>query len=233
MEKSFNYGNVTGITSDTATSSDSLHVGGLVGNAYMARIADAYNHGRVEAKGKLARGASCAGGIAGISDNLLWYLNNVYSAAPEVKGDAVGGIVGYARNMRQEETVFYDGTLANIAPFGVAYDTSALADFKKTTAELQSDTMVTFFNTSGGTEDNRKIWTRRGEYPVLVSDGLYKNDSLFFGQDKYEMPAARLEGDTLHYTISTAGEFKTFLQLGRTFDSKKFYVELAKDIVMG
>ena len=233
LEKSFNYGNVTGITSDTATSSDSLHVGGLVGNAYMARIADSYNHGRVEAKGKLARGVSCAGGIAGIADNLLWYLNNVYSAAPEVKGDAVGGIIGYARNMRQEETVFYDGTLANIAPFGVACDTTALAGIKKTTAELQSDTMVTFFNTSGGTEDDRKIWTRYGGYPVLVSDGLYKNDSLFFDQDTYEMPAVRLEGDTLHYTISTAGELKTFLQQGRTFDSKKFYVELAKDIVMG
>ena len=233
LEKSFNYGNVTGITSDTATSSDSLHVGGLVGNAYMSRIADSYNHGRIEAKGKLARGVSFAGGIVGIMDDPGWYLVDVYSAAPGVKGNVAGGIVGYARTIRQVEVEFFDGTLANMAPFGVAYDTTAAPGLKKTTAELQSDTMVTFFNTSGGTEDNRRIWTRRGGYPVLVSDGLYENDSLFFGQDKYEMPAARFEGDTLHYTISTAGELKTFLQLGRTFDSKKFYVELAKDIVMG
>ena len=182
MEKSFNYGNVTGIASDTATSSDSLHVGGLVGNIYLARIADAYNHGRVEAKGKLAQGASYAGGIAGKADNLHWYLNNVYSAAPEVKGDAVGGLFGYVRSMKQEESVFFDETLSNIAPFGVAYDTSALVNLTKTTAELQSDTMVTFLNTSGGTEADRQIWTRHGGYPIFDFDTL-KFDSLPCCQD--------------------------------------------------
>lgn len=182
LETSFNYGNVTGITSDSATSSDSLHVGGLVGNIYLARIADAYNHGRVEAKGKLAQGASYAGGIAGKADNLHWYLNNVYSAAPEVKGDAVGGLFGYVRSMKQEESVFFDETLSNIAPFGVAYDTSALVNLTKTTAELQSDTMVTFLNTSGGTEADRQIWTRHGGYPIFDFDTL-KFDSLPCCQD--------------------------------------------------
>lgn len=182
MEKSFNYGNVTGITSDTATSSDSLHVGGLVGSSYMARISDAYNHGRVEAKGKLARGASFAGGIVGKMDDAGWFLENVYSAAPEVKGDVVGGLAGYAQIIKRVETEFFDGTLANIAPFGVAYDTVAFAGVNKTTAELQSDTIVTFLNTSGGTEPDRQIWTRHGGYPIFDFDTL-KFDSLPCCQD--------------------------------------------------
>ena len=182
LEKSFNYGNVTGITSDTATTSDSLHVGGLVGNSYMARISDAYNHGRVEAKGKLARGASFAGGIVGKMDDAGWFFENVYSAAPEVKGDVVGGLAGYAQIIKRVETEFFDGTLANIAPFGVAYDTVAFAGVNKTTAELQSDTIVTFLNTSGGTEPDRQIWTRHGGYPIFDFDTL-KFDSLPCCQD--------------------------------------------------
>lgn len=182
LEKSFNYGNVTGITSDTATSSDSLHVGGLVGDSYMARISDAYNHGRVEAKGKLARGASCAGGLVGKMDDAGWFLENVYSAAPEVKGDVVGGLAGYAQIIKRVETEFFDGSLANIASFGVAYDTVAFAGVNKTTAELQSDTIVTFLNTSGGTEPDRQIWTRHGGYPIFDFDTL-KFDSLPCCQD--------------------------------------------------
>ena len=130
----------------------------------------------------MAQGASYAGGIAGKADNLHWYLNNVYSAAPEVKGDAVGGLFGYVRSMKQEESVFFDETLSNIAPFGVAYDTSALVNLTKTTAELQSDTMVTFLNTSGGTEADRQIWTRHGGYPIFDFDTL-KFDSLPCCQD--------------------------------------------------
>ena len=182
LETSFNYGNVTGITSDSATSSDSLHVGGLVGDSYMARISDAYNHGRVEAKGKLARGASFAGGIVGKMDDAGWFLENVYSAAPEVKGDVVGGLAGYAQIIKRVETEFFDGSLANIASFGVAYDTVAFAGVNKTTAELQSDTIVTFLNTSGGTEPDRQIWTRHGGYPIFDFDTL-KFDSLPCCQD--------------------------------------------------
>ncbi|WP_295685201.1 hypothetical protein [uncultured Fibrobacter sp.] len=213
LEKSFNYGNVTGITSDSATSSDSLHVGGLVGNIYLARIADAYNHGRVEAKGKLAQGASYAGGIAGKADNLHWYLNNVYSAAPEVKGDAVGGLFGYVRSMKQEESVFFDEALSNIAPFGVAYDTSALVNLTKTTAELQSDSIVTFLNTSGGTETDRQIWTRHGGYPIFDFDTL-KFDSLPCCQDsditllklKPAVPLLRLEVSSRLITVFGVAE---------------------------
>lgn len=213
LETSFNYGNVTGITSDSATSSDSLHVGGLVGNIYLARIADAYNHGRVEAKGKLAQGASYAGGIAGKADNLHWYLNNVYSAAPEVKGDAVGGLFGYVRSMKQEESVFFDETLSNIAPFGVAYDTSALVNLTKTTAELQSDSIVTFLNTSGGTETDRQIWTRHGGYPIFDFDTL-KFDSLPCCQDsditllkqKPAVPLLRLDVSSRLITVFGVAE---------------------------
>jgi hypothetical protein len=213
LEKSFNYGNVTGITSDTATTSDSLHVGGLVGNSYMARISDAYNHGRVEAKGKLARGASFAGGIVGKMDDAGWFFENVYSAAPEVKGDVVGGLAGYAQIIKRVETEFFDGTLANIAPFGVVYDTVALADVKKATAELQSDTMVTFLNTSGGTEADRQIWTRHGGYPIFDFDTL-KFDSLPCCQDsditlvklKPAVPLLRLEVSSRLITIFGVAE---------------------------
>lgn len=233
LQKSFNYGDVTGITSDTTTHSDSLLVGGIVGGAMMFGMTDVYNRGSVVAKSKVTSAANYAGGIAGGMDDPGWYIKNIYSAAPEVKGGAVGGIVGFTRNVRDAATELFDGTLANIAPFGVTYDTASLAHVKKTTAQLQNDTMVTFLNTAAGTVDNRGVWTRRGGYPVLVSDGFYKNDSLFFDRDDYGMPAVRTEKDTLHYTISTAGELKTFLQLGQTFSNTKFYVELSKDIVMG
>ena len=213
LEKSFNYGNVTGITSDSATSSDSLHVGGLVGNSYMARISDAYNHGRVEAKGKLARGASCAGGLVGKMDDAEWFFENVYSAAPEVKGDVVGGLAGYAQIIKRVETEFFDGTLVNIASFGVAYDTVAFAGVNKTTAELQSDTMVTFLNTSGGTEADRQIWTRHGGYPIFDFDTL-KFDSLPCCQDsditllkqKPAVPLLRLEVSSRLITIFGVAE---------------------------
>ena len=213
LEKSFNYGNVTGITSDSATSSDSLHVGGLVGNSYMARISDAYNHGRVEAKGKLARGASCAGGLVGKMDDAGWFFENVYSAAPEVKGDVVGGLAGYAQIIKRVETEFFDGTLVNIASFGVAYDTVAFAGVNKTTAELQSDTMVTFLNTSGGTEADRQIWTRHGGYPIFDFDTL-KFDSLPCCQDsditllkqKPAVPLLRLEVSSRLITIFGVAE---------------------------
>ena len=213
MEKSFNYGNVTGITSDSATISDSLHVGGLVGNSYMARISDAYNHGRVEAKGKLARGASCAGGLVGKMDDAGWFFENVYSAAPEVKGDVVGGLAGYAQIIERVETEFFDGTLVNIASFGVAYDTVAFAGVNKTTAELQSDTMVTFLNTSGGTEADRQIWTRHGGYPIFDFDTL-KFDSLPCCQDsditllkqKPAVPLLRLEVSSRLITIFGVAE---------------------------
>jgi hypothetical protein len=213
LEKSFNYGNVTGITSDSATISDSLHVGGLVGNSYMARISDAYNHGRVEAKGKLARGASCAGGLVGKMDDAGWFFENVYSAAPEVKGDVVGGLAGYAQIIERVETEFFDGTLVNIASFGVAYDTVAFAGVNKTTAELQSDTMVTFLNTSGGTEADRQIWTRHGGYPIFDFDTL-KFDSLPCCQDsditllkqKPAVPLLRLEVSSRLITIFGVAE---------------------------
>ena len=213
LEKSFNYGNVTGITSDSATISDSLHVGGLVGNSYMARISDAYNHGRVEAKGKLARGASCAGGLVGKMDDAGWFLENVYSAAPEVKGDVVGGLAGYAQIIERVETEFFDGTLVNIASFGVVYDTVAFAGVNKTTAELQSDTMVTFLNTSGGTEADRQIWTRHGGYPIFDFDTL-KFDSLPCCQDsditllkqKPAVPLFRLEVSSRLITIFGVAE---------------------------
>ena len=93
--------------------------------------------------------------------------------------------------------------------------------------------MLAKLNTKNGEVDNRKLWVRRGGYPVLTFDSLYKNDSIFFDTQKYALPSAEVVSDTVVYTIKTADELSTLLETGTSFGYKMFKVKLANDIVMG
>ena len=237
LYRSYNYGNVTGSVADTASLSDQLDVGGLVGYANEMLISDVYNHGRVLSKGKLANGTSYVGGIVGRFSYPDFYIQNSYSAAPSVKGDVVGGLIGYTNAMVSPRNAYYDGSLSSVDPLGeVLYsDMVECTGCKKTTSELQSEKTVALLNTSNGESLDRKLWTRREGYPVFTFDNLYKNDSIYFEYDEFAMPPLHAKGDTLVYTISTAAELRNFLEMGGNYDKykKKLKVELANDIVMG
>ncbi len=235
LRRSYNYGNVTGSVADTSTIAEVLNVGGIVGCANEMMIADVYNRGSVSAKGKLSYGGSYVGGIAGSYTYADFYIQNAYSAAPSIKGDSIGGITGYINAMVSPRNTYYDGTLSNVGALGqVLYnDLVECTNCKKKTAELQSDEMVAALNTSNGETVNRKLWVRRGGYPVFTFDSLYKNDSVFFDVSEYVIPQSKIVDDTVVYEISTAAELRAFLELGRALGAKVFKVELANDVVMG
>ena len=237
LRRSYNYGNVTGSVVDTASKSEELDVGGIAGYAYGVMISDVFNRGNVVAKGELSYGGSSVGGIAGRYTYPDYYIQNSYSAASTIKGDSVGGLVGYINAMVSPYNAYYDVSLSDVKPFGdVLYDDMVKCDdCQKTTSQLQSDKMLAVLNTINGEVPDRKIWVRYDGYPVFTFDSLYKNDSIFFDIEEYAMPSKRLENDTLIYTISTAAEMRNFLEMGPVYDwrSRKFKVELANDIVMG
>ena len=234
---SYNYGDITGSVADNPTEYGAMNVGGIFGYAYYAIVADVYNRGKVIAKGKLNEGYSQVGGIAGSWTYPELSLYNSYSAAPVVKGDSIGGLFGYTGSYVAPTNAYYDGSLVDLATMGrYYYDGAVCSDCKKTTAELQSDEMLDVLNTAGGKSADRGLWVRRGGYPVLKFDSLYKNDSAYLDIQHYAMPPSQANGDTLVYTISKPEELAAFLEMNRYFENfhyKKVKVELANDIVMG
>ena len=232
--QSFNYGSVTGVAADSSSESEALNVGGIAGYSNAVIFSDVYNRGTLLAKGKLKYGGSYVGGIVGLNSYPTSYISNAYSATSELVGDTVGGVVGYSLETGIPQNTYFDKTLADITSYGKDYfETSKDPDCNRTTAELQSDEMLAKLNTKNGEVDDRKLWVRRGGYPVLTFDSLYKNDSIFFDTQKYALPSAEVVSDTVVYTIKTADELSTLLETGTSFGYKMFKVKLANDIVMG
>ena len=232
--QSFNYGGVTGVAADTSSESEALNVGGLLGYGEAIVFSDVYNRGKLLAKGKLAHGGSYVGGIVGLNRYPTASISNAYSATSEITGDTVGGVVGYSLETAAPQNTYFDKTLADITSYGKDYfETAKDPDCKRTTAELQSDEMLAKLNTQNGEVADRKLWVRRGGYPVLPVDSLYKNDSIFFDIQKYALPSSEVVDDTVVYTISTEEELSTLLEMGSSFGYKMFKVKLANDIVMG
>ena len=235
--QSFNYGDVTGVIADTASAAENLNVGGIAGSATNVFMSDVYNRGKLVAKGKVCVGSSYVGGIAGFYSYPATNIENAYSAAPVMDGGVVGGIVGYLHDGGTPFNVYFDGTQADVEGFGKNYyEGEFCVNCKKNTAYLQSDELVAALNTVDGTTENRNIWVKRGDYPVLSFDSLYKNDSIFFELDDIEVPPKRMVGDSIIYTISTAKQLEFFLSMAGYFnmeDHNEIRVELANDIVMG
>ncbi len=231
---SFNYGNVTGVVADTSSESEVLDVGGIVGYNSGSTIGDVYNRGKVLAKGKPALAGSYVGGIVGQQRYNWIFIANSFSAAPSLAGDTVGGLIGFANDGDKSRNAYFDKTLADVDPIGrIYYNPHDDSEFFRTTAELQSDELLALLNTEGGKVADRKLWVRRGGYPVLTFDSLYKNDSIFFDRQNYAVPSSEAVGDTVVFTISTADEFVTFLELNGSLTYELLKVKLANDIVMG
>lgn len=232
--QSFNYGSVTGVVADTSSVSEALNVGGLLGYGDAIVFSDVYNRGKILAKGKLVYGGSYVGGIVGLSRYPTASISNAYSATPEITGDTVGGVVGYSLEAAVPSNTYFDKTLADVKSFGKNYfETADDPDCGRATSALQNDEILAMLNTQNGKVADRKLWVRRGGYPVLTFDSLYKNDSLFFDLQTYALPSAEIVNDTAVYTIKTADELATLLEMGSSFGYKMFKVKLANDIVMG
>lgn len=231
LRESFNYGNVTAVCpADKGT----VKVGGILATMNSMNVSDVYNRGNV-----LLKGYCSYRYVGGILANLGNYgadsIVNAYSAAASVKGtETAGGIIGEMYQAEQASNVYFDGSLVDLNAYGYVYSSETpCPQCKKTTAEMQSDEMLATLNTVNGTEADRHLWVRRGGYPVFAFDSVYLNDSVYFNMDKFVLPPSHVEKDTLYYTISTADEMRTFLELGRIFSAKHYKVELANDIVMG
>ena len=232
--QSFNYGSVTGVVADTSSVSEALNVGGLLGYGDAIVFSDVYNRGKILAKGKLVYGGSYVGGIVGLNRYPTASISNAYSATPEITGDTVGGVVGYSLEAGVPSNTYFDKTLADVKSFGKNYfETADDPDCGRATSALQNDEILAMLNTQNGKVADRKLWVRRGGYPVLTFDSLYKNDSLFFDLQTYALPSAEIVNDTAVYTIKTADELATLLEMGSSFGYKMFKVKLANDIVMG
>ncbi|PWJ37826.1 peptidase A26 [Fibrobacter succinogenes] len=232
--QSFNYGSVTGVVADTSSVSEALNVGGLLGYGDAIVFSDVYNRGKILAKGKLVYGGSYVGGIVGLNRYPTASISNAYSATPEIAGDTVGGVVGYSLEAGVPSNTYFDKTLADVKSFGKNYfETADDPDCGRATSALQNDEILAMLNTQNGKVADRKLWVRRGGYPVLTFDSLYKNDSLFFDLQTYALPSAEIVNDTAVYTIKTADELATLLEMGSSFGYKMFKVKLANDIVMG
>ena len=232
--QSFNYGSVTGVVADTSSVSEALNVGGLLGYGDAIVFSDVYNRGKILAKGKLVYGGSYVGGIVGLNRYPTASISNAYSATPEITGDTVGGVVGYSLEAAVPSNTYFDKTLADVKSFGKNYfETADDPDCGRATFALQNDEILAMLNTQNGKVADRKLWVRRGGYPVLTFDSLYKNDSLFFDLQTYALPSAEIVNDTAVYTIKTADELATLLEMGSSFGYKMFKVKLANDIVMG
>lgn len=239
LSRSFNYGNVTGTIPEDAVSAEALEVGGLVGNCLANVIDDVYNRGAVIAKGKLVEGSTHAGGLFGSYAYSETPVHNSYSAAPYIRGDDIGGIIGDLEGVALPVNTYFDSVLADIGAIGFARYGSSLKvcdGCAKSTKQLQSDEMLTMLNTANGKVADRKIWVRRGGYPVLTFDSLYMNDSAYSDIQHYAMPPSVVDNDTVVYTISTAEQLATFLTMRSLFVAPGFggiRVQLANDIVMG
>ena len=236
LSQSFNYGNVTGSIPDDASFAEALEVGGLVGNCLTDILEDVYSRGAVVAKGKIDGASTHAGGFFGSYSYSEYSVLNSYSAVPYIKGDAIGTIAGLFGSPNWPLITYFDSTLADIGAFGVSSYSVKCDGCAKSTKQLQSDEMLAVLNTSNGKVADRKIWVRRGGYPVLTFDSLYMNDSAYTDIQRYAMPPSSVENDTLVYTVSTAEELATFLAMPNLFvapSRKGVRVQLAKDIVMG
>ena len=234
FNQSFNYGDVTGVASDTSSNSMDLNVGGLVGYSSGTIFSDVYNRGKLSTQGKPVHDSPYVGGLVGFFTNPTAAMSNAYSTASKIEGEVAGGVVGYSIENNVPVNTYFDKTLADLPSYGKNIDETAKdPDCKRTTEELQSDEMLAKLNTKNGEVADRKLWVRRDGYPVLSFDSLYQNDSIFFEPQKYAIPSAEVVNDTVVYTIKTAEELSTLLEMGASFKYDMFKVKLANDIVMG
>ena len=234
VSQSFNYGNVSGEFVN-AEYSRNLEVGGVIGYNSSTTISDVYNRGNVVAKGD---GISYVGGIVGHQYYVTSKIKNGYSAASKLEGRYVGGVVGKLRSAWAPSNAYYDASLVNVSACGDSVDAkidsaepASLTKAKKKTAELQNDGIVALLNSRNGSVADRKIWTRRGGYPILSIDSLSKNDFTYRDDEGSLLPHYKRINDSLFYLVYTADELRGLLESPSNYSY--FNVMLMNDIVLG
>ena len=238
LRQAFNYGHVSGVIADSSENAETLAVGGIAGGVNNVMIRDVYNRGKLSANGKLVSGAGNVGGIVGFYSSPATYVKNAYSDVFVLKGDSidgvVGGIVGYLQDGGVPVNAYFDGSAGNIECLGKSNVDGGGDDCLRNKAFLLSEEMLDALNTENGTVDDRRLWVNRGGYSILSFDSLYKNDSMFFDFDRFEIPPSKADWDTVVYTISTPKQMEFFLEMAAFFNNNdKIKVVLANDIVMG
>ena len=192
ISNSQNSGNITGTVS-TSSSNTNLYsyVGGFIGWSYKGQILDSYNTGSVRAKDTSAvspnssyRHLLYAGGLAGYLDSGMT-IKNAYSATDSVSYSFktsnsytvgyAGALVGLSKGSLQN--VYFDSDSLSLAAIGSDSSASKINVGGFSTANMQRDLFAWQLNSTGGTEENSKIWSRNGGYPIFAdaqNKAIYK-----------------------------------------------------------
>ena len=192
ISNSQNSGNITGTVS-TSSSNTNLYsyVGGFIGRSYKGQILDSYNTGSVRAKDTSAvspnssyRHLLYAGGLAGYLDSGMT-IKNAYSATDSVSYSFktsnsytvgyAGALVGLSKGSLQN--VYFDSDSLSLAAIGSDSSASKINVGGFSTANMQRDLFAWQLNSTGGTEENSKIWSRNGGYPIFAdaqNKAIYK-----------------------------------------------------------
>ncbi len=192
ISSSQNSGNITGTVS-TSSSKTNLYsyVGGFIGWSYKGQILDSYNTGSVRAKDTSAvspnssyRHLLYAGGLAGYLDSGMT-IKNAYSATDSVSYSFItsnsytvgyaGALVGLSKGSLQN--VYFDSDSLSLAAIGSDSSASKINVGGFSTANMQRDLFAWQLNSTGGTEENSKIWSRNGGYPIFAdaqNKAIYK-----------------------------------------------------------
>uniref|UniRef100_UPI00280469EF InlB B-repeat-containing protein n=1 Tax=uncultured Fibrobacter sp. TaxID=261512 RepID=UPI00280469EF len=175
ISSSTNAGTVSAIT---ARSYSYSYSGGFMGEANKGQILNSYNTGSVHAKDTIGSAESSkhllyAGGLVGyLGYNMT--IKNAYSATNSVSYSFktgysygyAGTLVGLSKGSLQN--VYFDSDLLSRAAIGRDSSQSKANVGGFSTANMQRDLFAWQLNSTGGTEENSKIWSRNGGYPIFA-----------------------------------------------------------------
>ena len=163
-----------------------VYAGGLVGKASEnVKITDSYNLGNVNATNYVTISGSNSydnriwvGGIAGyVRGNGETFIRNVYSAADSVTG--LGKNINYSysgalfgqTDGKKIYNAYYDSKIKSLSiPIADVGSTDTINVGGISTATMQSDLFAWTLNTTAGTQDHSRLWSRKEGYPIFADD---------------------------------------------------------------
>ena len=181
-----------------------VYAGGLVGKASGSiKITDSYNLGSVNASNYVTISGSNSydnriwvGGIAGyVGGTGETFIRNVYSAADSVT--SLGSSINYSYSgalfgqmyREKNKTVltnnaYYDLKIKNISvPIADAGSTDTINVGGLSTTDMQSDQFAWILNTTAGTQDHSRLWSRKDRYPIFADDEILPIYKVTFDDD--------------------------------------------------
>jgi hypothetical protein len=148
---------------------DSSFVAGIVADLYPgASITNAFNWGNVNSRG-------FSGGVWAKGDSAV-VVKNVYSTAKvdgmKLQGGVYAFVADYEEDHAKNAYVYYDSAAVNDL-YSVDFFAPMSSDLMKT------DDFKDALNTTAGTEENSKIWTRGEGYPVFAGYDMIPMSSYY------------------------------------------------------